>query len=124
MDLLKRLKVNQAKVGILMLIVGAGFLGLDAIGICDLSDSRMALALVPLALLYVAEKRPNIRYFRGMTSPTLLAVGFVWAIHARPSSDALAYVFAGLLAASFAFLLARIIFYEARSLSQYEGIAN
>jgi hypothetical protein len=122
MDLLKRLKVNQAKVGILMLIVGAGFLGLDAIGIHDLSDTRMALALLPLALLYVAEKRQNIRYFRGMTSPTLLAIGssigFVWAVHARPLSDALAYFFAGLMVASFAFLLARMTFYEARPLSQ------
>jgi hypothetical protein len=65
MDLLKRLKVNQAKVGILILIVGAGFLGLDAIGIRDLSDSRMALTLLPLALLYVAKKNKLSAIFAG-----------------------------------------------------------
>lgn len=116
MDILTRLRANQSKVGILMLIVAAGLLCLTAIGIRDLSDSRIALPLLPLALLYVAEKCQKICYFRGMTSPTLLAtassVGFVWAVHARPSSDTLAYAFASLMAASFAFLLARMTFYE------------
>ena len=128
MSLLTRLWVNQAKVGILMLIVAAGLLSLYAIGVGNLSDSRIALSLLPLALLYVAEKSRDVRYFRGMTLPTLLAsassLGFVWAVHARPSSDALAYAFAGLMAASFAFLFARITFFEPRRLSQYEPTGN
>ena len=93
------------------------FFALDAIGISDLSSPWLSLALIPVALVYIGELTGKIRWFRGMTLPTLLllaaSVGLLWALNATQSiMPELTYGIAAGYAFASGFLLFRMMLIE------------
>lgn len=108
---------NSPKVAALFLVNAAGWFGLDALGFDDLASPWIALTLVPLTLIYFAERVGKLTWFTGMTLPTLLvmagSVALIWVLNARvPVPTTLAYcVLAGWIT-TLGFLLFRMWTFE------------
>lgn len=108
-----RHSANGPKVAALLFINATAWLALAAMGVDDLASPWMIVTLIPVALIYLAERLGRIRWFEGMTLPTLFAmagsIAFVWVLNtSAPVPNALIYfVLTGWIAA-FSFLLIRI----------------
>jgi len=110
---LARNYANSPKVGALFFIDAAAWLVMDMLDVGDFSSPWIIVTLVPVALIYLAERLGKIRWFKGMTLPSLFvmtgSVAFLWVLNVRPqvSSSLIYFVLASWIAA-FCFLLVRI----------------
>ena len=115
--LLSRNYANSPKVAVLFFVHAAGWFALEVIGVNDLASPWLVLTLIPIILIYTAERQHKLKWFRGMTAPSLLVmvgmVAFVWLLNTDLNiPDAFMYcALAGWLAA-FAFLAFRIWTFE------------
>ncbi|WP_271079442.1 hypothetical protein [Aurantiacibacter sp. MUD61] len=96
---------NSPKVGALFLINAAAWFLLGGMGVSEFSSPWIVLTLVPNVLICIAEKAGKLRWFAGMSLPSLLvaiaSVVFLWLLKAEmqpPAAIAYAAV-AGLIAA-------------------------
>ncbi|KQM21443.1 hypothetical protein ASE50_13670 [Sphingomonas sp. Leaf5] len=111
--LLARDATNSPKVAALFLIASAGWLVLDWAGVTEIASLWSALPLLPLALIYFAERRGKLLWFEGMTLPSLCvlaaAVAIAWIFKIKSAvPSALVYAAgAGFITAS-GFLMIRI----------------
>lgn len=110
--LLGRNYANSPKVSVLLFVFAAGWFALDAIGISDIRSPWTALTLIPVLSIYVAERLGKIRWFVGITLPSLLVmigmVAFVWVLNAQPPVPApVTYCVLGAWVAAFGFLMFR-----------------
>jgi hypothetical protein len=104
---------NSPKVAALFFIVAGGWLVLDQAGVQDLASPWSAGPLLPLALIYVAERLGKLHWFRGMTLPSLCVMAgltaMIWVLNAkRPLPSVFAYTVAVGMVAACGFLIFRI----------------
>lgn len=112
-DALARHAANSPKVASLFCIAAGVWIVVDWAGVNDLSSPWLALPLLPLALLYLAERLGKLRWFSGMTLPTLCvmagSIALVWVLNIKPSlPSAIEYAVVGGLIAALAFLMFRM----------------
>ncbi|MDV3456440.1 hypothetical protein RZN05_05550 [Sphingomonas sp. HF-S4] len=85
--MLARESSDSQKVAVLFLIFTAAFYVLAVAGVDDLASPTLAVALVPVALLYMTERLGKVTWFTGMTLPSLLVmagmIAFLWVLNVR-----------------------------------------
>jgi hypothetical protein len=117
---LRRESENSLKVGVLFFISGLFVLGLDWLGFEELSSPWLGLALLPLALIYCAERLGKLTWFIGMTFPCLLlmaaSIGLLWVFNA-PVPAMLEYVVLALWLVAAVFLGIRMWTYESKTVA-------
>ena len=112
---LARRFANGPKVGLLFFFFAIGCFFLDAVGVRHLSNPWFALSLSPNFLIYLAERRGKLVWFRGMVLPSLLvqtaSVALVWIMNTNIQLPmTLGYCALASLFAAFGFLLFRMWF--------------
>jgi hypothetical protein len=110
---LARDTANSPKVAALFLIAAGGWLALDQLGVEDLASPWLATPLLPLALIYTAERLEKLQWFRGMSLPSLFVLAastaLVWTLNARPPVPSMfAYAAVAGLVAAWGFLIFRM----------------
>ena len=104
---------NSPKVAALFLIAAGIWFALDLAGVEDLTSPWLALPLLPIVLIYLAERRGKLQCFRGMTLPCLCvfaaSITLIWILNVKsPISSVFAYAAAGGFVAAWGFLLFRM----------------
>lgn len=104
---------NSSKVAVLFFIHAAGWFALDIVGVHDLANPWLALTLIPNTLIYIAERFGKLRWFRGMTLPSLLVMTALLALGCVLDTEmyvpaVLAYIFLAGFLAAFGFLGYRV----------------
>lgn len=110
---LARDAANSPKVAVLFLVTAAGWFALDQAGVEDLASPWLAMPLLPLALIYIAERLGTFLWFRGMTLPCLCVLtastALIWVLNARsPLPSVFAYAVLTGFVAAWGFLMFRM----------------
>lgn len=110
---LARDAANSPKVAALFIIAADGWFTLDQAGVKDLGSPWIVVPLLPVFLIYVAERRGKFLWFRGMTSPCLYVLAattaLIWVLNARsPLPSLFAYAVVAGFVAAWGFLMFRV----------------
>lgn len=108
MRALERNQRNGLRVGELLLIFSAGGYAIGFLGQHDVATPLLALPILPIFAIHVAEKRGTMQRYVGLTVPVIFVLAasccFVWARGAPPEMQAI------LIIASFITLIAALLF--------------